>query len=745
MGRRWSVLVFVLAFVACSTALPSPAFATSRSHISSTTAGASTKSVTSSALIPSITSHEPCLLAAGAVASFSSLSPSAPTPTIPAEVAYDCLKSIPVVKEDALRLVAGLAPYLEFQSTINILKDPPSGYLIPGVDLRSGLARIESHVRDGVYSSEYDLELDLYTLVLSAHDSHFTYVGDIFNGVFQFGRTHRLVSVSKDGVGLPKVYLETDILESKNGSFSPSPVVSINGKDAVTFLQDWASGVIEHQDPDAAYNNMFASSVASTDGTSLFSVSRLYPGATTTFSFENRTTRSFPNFAVPVKDLKGIRSGKDLYTKVLSAEVSPTPSSSSTSTKSELPLPTSYPLPVVKHSSNIISGFFLEDPLYNDVAVLSVPGFGSKGTFAEEQEFQKVLQEFLAEAKKSKKTKSIIDLQGNGGGVIALAVELFAQLFPSLTAYSGRNMRATRANEVLGQGISGLNSSSHVHALDYDYIDDEEALSLITPYNYRQDMLPDGSATYGSWSEAFGPVVTSHDNFTNVFRTNYSDPFWASANHLIITGTGNRTGFSQPFDAKEIVILSDGICGSSCALFSECMKTQVGVPTIVAGGRPQYGPMQGVGSVKGAQLFTYVFIDEGFKIALENSPLGLHEQFNGTSLDDFSLYPTNRSVSATFNLLNNIRHGDTSITPLQFVYEAADCRFFYTAEMLANVSTTWTRVANIAFGKTLSPQQDWAHNSNCVRGSTSHRSSVSGGGSNNTDYAGSAPPAGAKS
>lgn len=121
------------------------------------------------------------------------------------------------------------------------------------------------------------------------------------------------------------------------------------------------------------------------------------------------------------------------------------------------------------------------------------------------------------------------------------------------------------------------------------------------------------------------------------------------------------------------------------------------------------------------------------------------KQFNGTSLDDFSLYPTNRSVSATFNLLNNIRHGDTSITPLQFVYEAADCRFFYTAEMLANVSTTWTRVANIAFGKTLSPQQDWAHNSNCVRGSTSHRSSVSGGGSNNTDYAGSAPPAGAKS
>lgn len=122
---------------------------------------------------------------------------------------------------------------------------------------------------------------------------------------------------------------------------------------------------------------------------------------------------------------------------------------------------------------------------------------------------------------------------------------------------------------------------------------------LITPYNYRQDMLPDGSATYGSWSEAFGPAVTSHDIFTNLLRTNYSDPLWAGTNHLVITGTGNRTGFSQPFDPKEIVILSDGICASSCALFSEFMKAQVGVPTIVAGGRPQYGPMQGGDGVKG--------------------------------------------------------------------------------------------------------------------------------------------------
>lgn len=377
-------------------------------------------------------------------------------------------------------------------------------------------------------------------------------------------------------------------------------MVSIDGKNAATFLQDWAFGVVFTQDPDAAYNSLFSSYAAhNIDSTPLFLVSRLYPGESTTFSFENGTTKSFPNIAIPLKDLKGITSGKDLYSKVLETELSPTPSSSSKSTTSEKKLPTGYPVPVVKHSSNLVSGFFLEDSVFNDVAVLSVPSFSNTGSFAENQEFQKVLQEFLAKAKKSKKTKLIIDLQTNPGGSISLGVELYAQLFPSLPAHIGANMRATKVNEVLGQIASSLNASSLAHKLNLDPNADPDLAVISTPYNYRQDILPDGSAPYGSWSEVYGPIVTSNDNFTNIFRWNYSDPIWASTAHVIITGTGNRTSFSQPFAAKDIVILSDGICASTCASFSELMKTRVGVPTIVAGGRPQYGPMQGIGGVKG--------------------------------------------------------------------------------------------------------------------------------------------------
>jgi hypothetical protein len=40
--------------------------------------------------------------------------------------------------------------------------------------------------------------------------------------------------------------------------------------------------------------------------------------------------------------------------------------------------------------------------------------------------------------------------------------------------------------------------------------------------------------------------------------------------------------------------LTDGACSSTCALMVEMFK-QVGVQTIVAGGRPDHGPMQAVG------------------------------------------------------------------------------------------------------------------------------------------------------
>jgi hypothetical protein len=65
---------------------------------------------------------------------------------------------------------------------------------------------------------------------------------------------------------------------------------------------------------------------------------------------------------------------------------------------------------------------------------------------------------------------------------------------------------------------------------------------------------------------------------------------------------------------------------------------------------------------------------------------------------------------------DQVRKGDASGTPLQYIYEASDCKIFYTATTYADPDAAWKQAWD-AF------QDD----SKCVEGSTGHASSISGG------------------
>jgi hypothetical protein len=67
---------------------------------------------------------------------------------------------------------------------------------------------------------------------------------------------------------------------------------------------------------------------------------------------------------------------------------------------------------------------------------------------------------------------------------------------------------------------------------------------------------------------------------------------------FMVYGYGSRpANTSQPWAAEDIVLFTDGICSSTCSLFVEMMHHEAGVKTVVAGGRPRYGPMQTIGYV----------------------------------------------------------------------------------------------------------------------------------------------------
>jgi hypothetical protein len=182
-----------------------------------------------------------------------------------------------------------------------------------------------------------------------------------------------------------------------------------------------------------------------------------------------------------------------------------------------------------------------------------------------------------------------------------------------------------------------------------------------------------------------------------------------------------------------MILLTDGQCSSSCTTFSHMMKWQGKVKSITMGGRPQTGPIQYIGGVKGSQVFNlpnlmlavdgfYQFADDGsIKTANKTDLKTLFELGEYVQLRSSAPVGAGATEAVTFNLENSIAEGDASTTPLQFVYEAADCRLWWQAGDLLDATNLWSRVAANAFG--LNGTKIFGQ---CVEGSTNAPSSLSG-------------------
>lgn len=247
---------------------------------------------------------------------------------------------------------------------------------------------------------------------------------------------------------------------------------------------------------------------------------------------------------------------------------------------------------------------------------------------------------------------------------------------------------------------------------------------VLNSFNYRESLTVDDEQ-FTSWEDFFGPHQNDRGNYTSLNRFNLTD---VSATTVPITGYADDDA-TQPrtFSSQDIVLLHDGTCASTCAIFSEFMTSQMETWSVVVGGRPQNEPMQGVGGVKGSQVQGMFILSTIISAVISAAPLGDQLSFLGefgTDLISATQQALNRAspggalfVQASVNFRNNIRKGDESETPLQHIYEAADCRFFYTPEMYSDQAAVWNQAYDSTWGSM-----------ECVEGSTEHPSSVSEGG-----------------
>lgn len=288
-------------------------------------------------------------------------------------------------------------------------------------------------------------------------------------------------------------------------------------------------------------------------------------------------------------------------------------------------------------------------------------------------------------------------MQQNVGGDALLAYGTFGQFFPKNEPFAGSRMRAHHLADTLGTTITGYFNNLNTSSDDYDaLIPDEfvatDRLSAVTGQNFS------------NWGEFFGPHKTHNDDFSTVQRLNLSSELFIeeSLGGFIPYGFGTESLGSAPYKAEDIIILTDGICASTCTLFVEFMRN-VGVKTIVVGGRPIKGAMQYASGSRGARAYSSDLLDLDFAVA---------EQINQTTL---ALLPNRTDTGMLvyylgINLRDQIR--ENANVPLQFLYEAADCRIFWTFETITNYSLLWKQAAMAA----------WTNQTICVEDSQGHTS-----------------------
>ena len=624
------------------------------------------------------------------------------------KTAVGCLREMPYDSDLGQSFIEEFTKYMQFQSTLELLADPPETYKSDGVDLLDGLKKIAK----ADHKSQFDFDYALGSLLNSAHDGHLS-AGFCSLQPFIFHiRSSGLVSVSKDGKDTPEVYFVADLAAQENG-WDISPVAKINGEDLQDFLNNFALE-LDSQDPDTRWNRLFMSRAVGASDANLESPGRLAfnghiwidDGA---FEFEFRNGSSielpitaslgmnsfestgealFESLCLPVAD-NGGNEGSGSGGGGSNNEENGNGGDSQVLPPAEQG-PLGYPEPWIRDPYNQMLGFELDD----DTMVMRITTFGGPETLPANQSavFSQTATEIVDHATSTGRSKIIIDVSSNLGGNIVRGFDLFKLFFPDELPYSATRFRRHDAMDTLAQAGRYSNSS----------------FAITLPFLYPAQVTPDQESDFGSVDDFLGDKTENGVDVSSLFANfNYSAQ---ASEDGPIRGYGVSTDLlnkAMPFKPEDILIVGDGNCVSTCTTFVNLMTNVGGVRSLAFGGRPKKEPMQIMGGVRGAQSAQFSLIE-----TFVNTANQLFEENGETSsgLNETWPIPTAnfplRLGSGNINL-RNAYQDDNSDLPLQFEYQAADCRLFFTYDNVMNPGTTWSAAKDAIWG-----------DAGCVDGST---------------------------
>ncbi|KAF7292921.1 TSPc domain-containing protein [Mycena indigotica] len=605
--------------------------------------------------------------------------------------ALACLKSFPF--NETLRqnvLTHNIARVFDFFTFEDYYLRSPVPFQESTSNIRAELARINTTT----YATDYDFNWDLYTTITQLNDGHTRWFPDCYTS-YQSLAPAPIVSLEINGV--QGVYIIPDLVDFINSlganytnlitidwqRLAGAKVVSIQGQDPyeyVDFVAKTVSG--NYLDHGVRVNSVFSSyrlvgatysqrfgDLAGPTGVAHSSINMqvIVNGSTKAeaitlpyianfagAAFTNRES-FWANNCVANDETNGVDfKNPSIVPSPMRRRREPIASIVDKSVSSAFGLPPQFQptLPVQGDNQGIMKAYVLPG---NRTGVLFVGSFG--GNFST---FQTDVVAAFKIFKASGVTQLMIDLTNNGGGFVCLGQFLHSYLAGTIIGYPGfqsTNRANPLARKIVASDIKlGLTDQLSFYTADnWAFLNGTQ---MPANYNY---MDPDVPLVVNGKND-----VTSQ-RFHDTCELSFDVPMPKT----------------PPIDLRNIAIVSNGNCASTCAMFSTLMFEKHQTKIAVFGGKPNED-VQFKG-MAGNQVLEWIDIDSEIKTA---------------NLKDDPLAPADLLVSGNFR--HNWRAAWSFVDerlPIAYVSELPKFRFAYTSETYNNPQNLWLFSEKTLFGK----------------------------------------------
>lgn len=196
---------------------------------------------------------------------------------------------------------------------------------------------------------------------------------------------------------------------------------------------------------------------------------------------------------------------------------------------------------------------------------------------------------------------------------------------------------------------------------------------------------------YGNYRDLNYNYLTSNAQFMdppvqqtiNGVQDAYSHPFYDDFGDNS-TAVTNFT--SAPFAGTDIVFIGNGLCASTCSIFTTYLYQKHGVRSVAFGGNPVAVRWSVDGGVKGSEVTSYSTVLRELALA-------------GLSNDPNAPQPLPVVASFNLNYRNALTYQDPGVGILEYFYQDATKHFQYTQATYNNPQATWEFVAEQMFGQ----------------------------------------------